>query len=461
MLPLQNISSDPKDEYFADGLTEELISTMSKVHELSVISRTSAMQYKTKSTPIPEIGRELKAGTILEGSVRKAGNRVRISIQMIDAMHDKHLWAESYDRELQDIFAIQSDIAERVAEALRIQLLSAEKKDIERRATENTEAYTLYLEGRHYWNERTREGNDNAVKYFEKAVKLDPKYALAYAGLADCYIIYGDYDWMEPKEAFPKAKGYISKAIEIDPRVAEPHASLGVLYNSYEARWQEAEKEFKQAIELKPSYATAHMWYGLLLAFMLRFNEAYDQIKRAGELDPLSWLVGINLGMVLLYMGKRRDAIEQFETVIKANAAHASIHNSLAFAYYLDSRTDEAINELKKAFALSGDDPDVKADLACILGFAGQRDEASRLYEELKELSKTTYVSKVKTAQVLFALERADEAFNYLDIAYDEKSITTGHGGALLDLRVWPWFSEARKDPRWATFEKRLGLRGT
>ena len=460
VLPVANLSAEPADEYFADGLTEELISTMSKIHELSVISRTSAMQYKTKSKPIIAIARELNAGTILEGSVRKAGNRVRISVQMIDAMHDKHLWAENYDRELQDIFAIQSDIAERVAEALRIQLLSAEKKDIGRIATENTEAYILYLKGRHYWNERTREGNDKAVEYFEKAVKLDPKYALAYAGLADCYIIYGDYDWMEPKEAFPKAKEYMSRTIEIDPRLAEPHASLGVLYNSYEGRWQEAEKEFKRAIELKPSYATAHMWYGLLLAFMVRFSEAYDQIKRAGELDPLSRVVGVNLGSVLLYMSKRRDAIEQFKMVIEANRDYAAVHNYLGFAYYLDSRTDEAINELRKALVMSGWDPVMKADLACVLGFAGRHDEANELLEELKELSATTYVSKLKIAQVLFALRRADEAFTYLNTAYEEKSAFTNHGGTLLDLRVWPWFSEARKDPRWAAFEKRLGLRG-
>lgn len=460
MLPLQNISPDAKDEYFADGLTEELISTISKVRELSVISRTSAMQYKTKSKPITEIGRELNSGTILEGSVRKSESSIRITVQMIDAMHDNHLWAESYDRELQDIFAIQSDIAERVAGALRIHLLSTEKKDIETIATENTESYTLYLEGRHYWNERTRECNVKAVRLFERAVKLDAKYALAYAGLADCYIISGDYDWMEPKEAFPKAKQYISRAIEIDPRLAEPHASLGVLCNSYETRWREAEEEFKQAIELKPSYATAHLWYGLLLAFMLKFSEAYEQVKRASELDPLSRLVGIDLGAVLLYLGKVSEAIEQCKRVIDANPDYASVHNLLGFAYYLDSRTDEAIKELRKALTMSGGDAAMKTDLACVLGSSGRRDEAGKLLEEIQELSRTSYVSKVSIAQVLFVMGRTDEAFSYLERAYEERSVTTGHGGAFLDLRIRPWFSEARRDPRWPAFEMRLGLPG-
>jgi tetratricopeptide (TPR) repeat protein len=418
------------------------------------------MQYKSKSKPIVEIGRELNAGTILEGSVRKAGNRVRITIQMIDAIHDKHLWAESFDRELLDIFAIQSDVAERVAEALRIQLLSAEKKDIERRATESSEAFTQYLKGRYHWNERTREGNDKAVKYFEEAVKLDPKYALAYAGLADCYIIYGDYGWMEPKDAFPKAEQAISRAVELDPRLAEPHASLGVVYNSYEAEWDKAEKEFKQAIELKPSYATAHMWYGLLLMFLGRYDEAYDQLQSARELDPLSRVVGVNLGALLLYTGKTRDAIEQFETAIEANPDFPYIHTVLGFAYYLESRINEAISELRKGLVMSGGDPEPKADLACILGFAGFRDEADKLLEELKEHSRTVYISKVKIAQILFAFRRADEAFDYLDKAYAEKSLTADHGSTLLNLRVLPWFSEARKDPRWGALEKRLGLSG-
>ena len=257
VLPFANISADGMDEYFADGLTEELISTMSKIHELSVISRTSAMHYKTRPKPIVEIGRELKAGTILEGSVRKSGNRVRITVQMVDAKQDKQIWAENYDREIQDIFAVQTDIAQRIAEALKIRLLPSEKKDIERRATESPGAHTLYLKGRYYWSERSKDGNDKAVKCFEEAVKLDPKFALAYAGLSDCYIIYGDYGWASPKEASSKAKEYATKAFEIDSRIAEAHTSLGWVYTTHEWMWQEAEKEFIKAMELKPSYATA------------------------------------------------------------------------------------------------------------------------------------------------------------------------------------------------------------
>jgi TolB-like protein/Tfp pilus assembly protein PilF len=452
ILPFANISAEPSDEYFADGLTEELISTMSKVHELSVISRTSVMQYKNKAKLIPEMARELNAGTILEGSVRRSGNRVRITIQMIDAMRDKHLWAESYDREMQDIFAIQSDIAKRVTEALKIELLSSEKKDIEKRPTESTEAYTLFLKGRFYWNERTRDATDKAVKYFEQAIKLDPTFALAHAALADCYLIYGDYGWGTPREVFPLAKKYSMMAIEIDPMLAEGHSSLGNVYMGYEWRWHEAEEEFKRAVELKASYATAHHWYSILLRFTGRLDESYEQIKRAGELDPLSRIIGLNIGYTLLVLGRSKEAIEQFGRVIEANPDYAYPHTGLAWAYYLESRIDEAIGELRKSVVLSGGDPVHKAELASLLGFAGRLDESNAILEELKELSSTKYVDKVEIALALFGAGRTDEAFSYLEKGYEERS------PIILYTTCWPWLKDLRKDPRWASFERRLGL---
>ncbi|MDA4128799.1 MAG: tetratricopeptide repeat protein [Thaumarchaeota archaeon] len=459
VLPLVNMISGSEDEYFADGMTEELISTISNIGELSVISRTSAMKFKGGGRTVAEIGRELRAGTILEGSVRKSENRIRITVQLIDAVDDKHLWAQSYDREFDDVFAIQSDIAKQVADALKVRILPNETRQIEKEPTKSTEAHTLYLKGRYYWNERTRDNNAMAAKYFEKAISIDPTYAPAYVGLADCYIISGDYGWIEPRKAFPKAKEYISRALEIDPGLAEPHASLGVVYNSYEAKWKESEEEFKRAIELKPSYAIAHMWYGLLLMSLKRFQEAYEQIEKAGELDPLSRLVEANLANTLVYMGKPRDAAEKYKRLENEYPEWATVPYCLGLAYSLDSRTDEGIAELRKAVTLSGGDPGSKSDLACVLAFAGQRAEASKLLGELVEFSKTNYLPKIHVAKILLVLARMDEAFASLDGAYEEKSATANHGGLLLDLRVFPWFEAARKDPRWAHFERRLGLR--
>jgi adenylate cyclase len=452
VLPFANISADAADEYFADGMTEELISTLSRVNELSVISRTSAMQYKAKSKPIVEIGRELKAGTIVEGSVRKAVNRVRITVRMVDAKQDRQLWAESYDREIQDIFAVHSDIAQRIAEALRVRLLPSEKEDIERIATENTQAYTLYLKGRYYWNERSKEGNDKAAKFFEEAVKLDPKFALAYAGLADCYTLYGDYGWASPEENYPKAREYSMKAIEIDPDIAEAHTSLAWVCTAHDWKWEEAEKEFSKAMQLKPSYATAHQWYALFLSFLDRYGEAYEQVRRASELDPLSRVIGFYLAYVLLMMGRKEEATEQCKRVIEANPDYADAHRLLGFMYYMDSRNDEAIEEARRAVAISGGDALMKGELASVLGFIGQRAEADRILGELKDLSETTYVPSVEIAQVLLSLGRRDEAFEYLGKVDSDRS------SRALFFRTWPWYSEFRKDTRWLSVENRMGL---
>jgi adenylate cyclase len=452
VLPFANLSPDPNDEYFADGMVEELISAVSKIRKLGVIGRTSVMKYKGAGKGIAEISRELKVGSVLEGSVRKAGNRLRLTIQLVDAKSEEHLWSEIYDRELGDVFMIQSDIAERVADALKVELLSGEKKDIERRATENTDAYTLYLKGRYYWNERARNGIDKAVKYFEEAVKMDPKFALAYAGLGDCYLIYSDYGWLNPREGKPKAKEYVLKAMEIDPRLAEAHASLGMLDTYHEWRWDEAEKEFLRAIELKPSYATAYHWYSHLLRFTGRSDEAYEQIGRASALDPLSRIIGLNLGEDLLLIGKLAEAIGQMEKVIEAYPDYAYVHVALGFTYYVDSRTDKSISEFRKALELSGNDPLHKANFAYVLGLAGRRDEAERIIAELKEASKSTYVDNGNLAVALYSVGRTDEAFSYLEKAYEEREYSLAY------IKVFPWYSEFRKDPRWASLERGMRL---
>ncbi len=459
VLPFSNISPNPEDNYFADGMTDELISKISKIREMRVIARTSAMKYKGSRKGVGEIGRELRVGSLLEGTVRKVGNTVRITSQLIDSQSEETLWSESYDRELQDIFAIQNDISHRVVEALRIQMRVVEEKDVEKSATGSTEAYTLYLKGRYYWNERTKEALEKAVKYFEKATEVDPRYALAFAGLADCYVIYGDYDWMKPVDAFPKARQYALKAIEIDSRLAEPHVSLGAVYNSYEGLLTKSEEEFKKAIELKPSYSTAHMWYGLLLNAMLRFEEGYKQIEQAGEFDPMSRLTALNLGWMLMYMGKPEEAINKLRNTVDDNPEWATAHIGLGWALLLDSEIDEAILELKNGLALSKGDHHLKPEIASGLAFAGRREEATRIYGELTDPYNEVWIADIRIAEILFALDRFDEAFTRLDRSLEERAVFINHGSILLDLRALPWFAEARKDPRWKVFLNRLGIR--
>jgi adenylate cyclase len=458
ILPFANISPDGRDEYFADGMTEELISVLSRIRGLKVISRTSAMHYKGTNKTVDEIARELNIGTILEGSVRKADGDLRISAQLIDARKDEHLWSEDYDRKLEDVFAIQREIAQKVAEALSVTLVSSEKEIIGRPVTHNPRAYTLYLKGRYYWNERTKDAFDKAIKYFEAAIQVDPKYALAYSGLADCYALYGAYGWAKPEDSFPKAKEFAMKSIDIDPGLAEPHTSLADVFNSYDGLWRESEAEYKKALELKPSYATAHMWYGLLLLFLTRFEEAYEHVKLAAELDPLSRISALNPPGILVYMGRPRDAVEQLETALKADPEYAHMHNELGWAYYSDSRVEEGIKELRKAVTKDQGDPILKADLAIALGFTGQGGEASKILRELEESSKVNYISRMKFAQVLFSLGRNDEGFSLLEEAREDHSLFTQHGGHLLDIRLFPWFAGVREDPRWDAFVQRLGI---
>jgi adenylate cyclase len=451
ILPLANLSSDPNDRYFADGMTEELISTVSRIGELSVISRTSVMRYKDTTMPIGDIGRELSAGTLLEGSVRKAGNKVRITTQMIDAKNDKHLWAQSYDRDLTDIFAIQGDIAERVAEALKVRLLSTERVALEKKPTGNPESYTLYLKGRYFWNERTRESVKNAIRYFEEAVRLDPNFALAYSGLADCYLIQEDRSWASHVQSGPLTKGYAEKALELDRDLAEAHASLGMVLLE---QWnlQGAEKELVRAIELKPNYATAYHWYSNLLNDMGRHHEALEQEKRALELDPYSSHFSLGIGITLLYMGRTGEAIAQFEKIAQTDPGFGSVHFWNAWAHEGIGHFDQAIEEARKAVEMLGNMTVGRLNLATIYGRAGRTEQARKLLNEIRHDTSGGYVSPTWVAMVNFSLGESDEAFNWLETAYSE------HDGFLLYFRKFRWFGKYQTDPRWLEIERKMGL---
>jgi TolB-like protein/Flp pilus assembly protein TadD len=458
VLPFINMSPDPNDSYFADGITEEVISTASSIGGLSVISRTSIMGYKGTTKKVGEIGSELKVGSVLEGSFRKAGNRIRVTAQLIDANNDSHVWTQAYDRELDDIFAIQTDIAKQVAEALRVRILPDEKLQIEREPTRNTEALSLYLKGRYYWNERTKPSIDKALKYFEEAIKRDPKFAIAYSGIADCYTLYGANGWLKPDDAFPKSKEYATRALDIDPTLAEPHTTLADVLNSYEGKWEESETEFKRALELKPNYSLAHMWYGLLLMFLRRFDEAREQFNLAVELDPLSRVGALNIASVSAASGRPKDAIRELEAALEKDPDFASLHSALGWTYHLDSRAEDGINELKKSVEMADGDPGFKADLAIALGFSGKIEEATTILKEVQEAARVQYVSKMKLAQVLFAVGRNDDAFGLLEEALKDHSLFTVGGSYLSDIMLDPWFARVRMDPRWETFVKRLQI---
>jgi TolB-like protein/Flp pilus assembly protein TadD len=450
VLPLANMSPDPNDRYFAEGMTEELISTISKVGELSVISRTSVMRYKDTTLSIGQIAQELAAGSIVEGSIRKAGNRVRITAQLIQAESDRHVWSQSYDRDLTDVFAIQGDIAEKVAEALKVQLLSKEKKNIEKKATSSPEAYTLYLKGRHFWNERTEAAVKKAIQYFEQAVKIDPNFAMAYSGLADSYLIMSDYYWMDPPEAGLLAKGYATRALEIDDALAEAHASLG-LFHQQSWEFSSAERELKRAIELKPNYPASYHWYAIQLSFLNKFEDAGEMLKRAIDLDPYSRILNLSTGASLFYLRRYEQAIEQLDNVIESNPDFAAPHLWKSAVCVQMHKFADAIEEGKKSSELDNGSSNTKLNLAWIYASAGDKESAVRMMDEAMS-KKKGYISPAQVGTVKFLLGQKDEAFALFQKALESRDST------LLYLRGSPTFEECQSDPRWREIERNMGL---
>jgi adenylate cyclase len=452
VLPFSNISPDPKDEYFADGMTEELISTLSNIREFRVISRTSVMGYRDSKKKLMDIGRELKVGNVVEGSVRKAGNRVRISVQLVDVSSDEDVWSESYDRDFDDVFAIESDIAKKVAEALRVRILPNETKQIERKSTGSTEAYSLYLKGRYHWNERSPDGLNMAIKYLELAIKEDPNYALAYAGLADGYLILADYGYLPPKEAYPKAEELAKRAMGLDESIAEVHVSIAYAKACNEWNWAEAEKEFKRAISLNPSHATAHHWYAALLASMERYEEATSEMSRAKELDPFSPIINVNVGTVYYLLGRNEQAIEAYRRAIEIDPNFALGHASLGLSYLRKSMVNEAIAESQNASILSSGSIVTQAELAYVYAVGGKREQAARMLVELEERAKKEFVPPLALAIIYSGMGDKDKSLSLLEKAYEERNITP------TALSVMPWLVEARSEPRYRVLLKKMGL---
>src|SRR5256886_2717074 len=454
VLPLSSISPDPGDEYFAAGLTEELISAVSKIGDLRTTSRTSAMRYKGTKKSVSEIASELGVGSILEGSVRKAGNRLRITIELIDVERDEQLWSQSYDRELADIFAIQGDIANKVAEALQVHLLVDERQRIERRATANMEAYSLYLKGLHYRSERTEEGYKRALRYFENAIAEDPRFALAYEGIAECYERMGEEGYLPPNESFPKAQDFAQKALNLDDSLAEPHATLAAVMESYYYDQGAAEEEFRLALDLNPNYGRVCNSYGAHLACTGRLDEAIAEIGRARSLNPLALEVNDCAAVIFNCANQFDKSLEACEKMFKIDESFFPAYQDLAEAYIEKSRYDEAIEVLQKAMALSKGASTIRGRLGFAYARAGRSAEARAILREMEEDPKHKYVSPVALAIVNCGLGENQSAIRWLETAREQRA------GGLLSLKIRPLWACLRAEPGFTEVVKSLGLAG-
>jgi TolB-like protein/Flp pilus assembly protein TadD len=449
VLPLENLSGDPEQEYFAEGLTEALINTVAKIGALRVTSRTSAMRYRKTDKNVPQIARELNVDAIVEGTVLRSGDRVRISVQLIDAHADTHLWAESYDRDLRDILALHSEVAQAVAREVQVKLTPYDYAHFAHTHPVDPQAYEDYLKGRYYWNRRPAELG-KAIQYFERAIKKDPGYAAAFTGLADCLNSLTGLGIAPPNEGSVKARLLAQRALEIGHSLAEAHTALA-LASIYDYDFLTAEREFEQAIELNPRYAHAHSMFSFHLAWTGRYEEAYAEIQRALRLDPLSSITNSHVGWIYLY-GRRYDqAIEQLQKTLEMDPNSGSAWGFLGWAQSCKSQHESAIASLRKACELWPGSPPV-AWLGQVYATAGYRDEAQKILKQLQELSKRQYVTSYEVGRIYAALGQKDEAFRRLEAAYEQRS------NWMVLLKVDPLFDDLRPDPRFQHLLRRMNF---
>ena len=451
VLPLDNLSGDPSQDYFADGMTDELITDLAHISALRVISRTSVMAYKHAHKPLPEIARELNVDAVVEGTVLLSGEQVRITAQLIQAPADKHLWAESYEGNLRDTLALQKRVANTIAEQIRIEVTPQEQAVLKKANVVNPVAYESYLKGRYFWNKRTPDGLKVAMAYFKQAIEEDPTYAQAYAGLADTYNLLGDWEYgaLAPSEAYPKAKAAAIKALELDSTLGEAHTSLAFSLDVFDWDWQSAEKVFQRAIELNPGYATAHHWYAWHLSEMGRNNEAIAEMRKAEHLDPLSLIISADMAEILLVAHLNDEAIEQTRRTIDMDPNFAIAHYELGQAFVQKRSYNEAIAEFQKAIELSGGSIPSTSNLAYAYAVSNKRTEAVKILNDLKNRPAP---NASEIALVYVGLGEKGQAMKWLDKAYEE------HFNPSILLR--PAFDSLRSDPRFQNLVHRIGLPG-
>lgn len=452
VLPLESLSPDPSQDYFAEGMTDELITDLGQISALRVISRTSVMTYKGAHKSLPQIARELNVDAVVEGTVLRSGNQVRITAQLIQAPLDKHLWAKSYEGDLRDTLALQSQVARAIAEEVRINLTPDEEATLRNAKLVNPEAYEAYLKGRYFWNKRTAEGLKTAKDYFDQAIAKDQNYARAYSGLADTYALLGDWQYaaMPATDALPKAKAAATKALQLDSNLGEAHISLAFCLDGFDWDFASAESEFQEGIKLSPNYATAHHWYAWHLGLLGRYKEAIAEMRKAETLDPLSLIINADLAELLLIAHSYDESIEQSRKTIEMDPNFALAHNQLGQAYLQKEMLNEAIVELQKASQLSGGSPTCTANLARAFAAAGRRNEAVRLLNTLKNHSSGSYSDASEIATIYAALGDRDQAMNWLERGYQERF----NPGVLLR----PGFDSLRSDARFQDLLHRAGL---
>ncbi len=464
VLPFANMSPDPADEYFADGLTEELISKLSLVKGLRVIARTSVMSYKKKDRRISEIGAELGVGSIVEGSFRKAGNKIRVTTQLIDVADDQHVWAQSYDRNLDDVFAVQTDIAKQVSDTLKVKILEAEIDGIDRKPTESTKAYTLYLRGRYHFNRRGVEDIVKASEYFGQAVREDERFALGYVGLADCYAVLSNLG-IDSGANRQKAKIAVAKGLELDRDLAEAYATRALIL-FHEFNLKEAEEEFRKAIELKPSYAPAHHWYFRLLLGKLRWDEALKQIERAVELDPFSQIINLNHAHYYRRKGDYDKALELYKKAVELDPNFAMAHFDLAVAYGTMKRLADMKREAKIAIERGTREAKIAVGLGrasyhrpvkildvLVAYFEDDKEKVRKLLHELEaHFGEPLAISALQAAGLHFYLGESEKGFEWLEKSYSRKE------DDLFYIKTDELFNSIRGDPRYQELLKRIGL---
>jgi TolB-like protein/DNA-binding winged helix-turn-helix (wHTH) protein/Flp pilus assembly protein TadD len=452
VLPFDNLSHDPDQEFFSDGLTEEMIAQLGKLNpeRLTVISRGSVAKYKDSRLAANQIGSELHADYLVQGSVRRASDRVRITVQLIQVRDQTDLWAESYDRELKDILTLQDSVTRTIANQIHITLTPGQQTQL-RGGNVNPEAYEAYLKGRYYWNKRTGDGLQKALIYFQQAISKDPTYGAAYSGLADCNSGLAWHGFKSPAEALPKANAAALRAIEIDPQSAEAHASLGLVL-THRWDWPGAEAEFKQALRLDPRYANAHHWYGDYLSIMGRHDEALLEARQALELDPLNLMIGTWVGRRYYLAHKYELAIEQGRNTVELDASFAAAHLLLGENYVHLGQREQGFAELQTAASLSGNSPLYLAQVAVAHALAGRKPEALQIVAQLQTISSTRYVSPYGLAQIYAALNDEEQTFKWLQIAYDDRAVWMSY------LAVDPVFDSLRSDQRFQDLLSRVGL---
>jgi len=452
VLPLANLSGDPAQDYFAEGMTDELLTDLAHFSDVRVISRTSVMRYKDTRKSVPEIARELNVDGIVEGSVMRFGDRVRIRVQLIYAPRDQQVWAASYERDLKDVLELQQDAARDIAGELRLQLTGQQQARLSQTYTVSPEVHELYLKGRYFWNKRDEPGLSKAIEYFQQALAKDPNYAPAYAGLADSYILLLGYADVPPPDALAEAKAAAEEAVRLDDTLAEAHTSLAIIAHSFGWNWEESRRQYERALELNPNYATAHHWYGdAYLAPMGRVNEAVEEIRKAQALDPLSTIIAADVGKELIFARRYDEAFAQLGKVLELDPNFGVTHFWLWYACTETGRYPEAFTELEKARSYLGPHR-YSAYSAYLEAKAGNQAKARKQLAELLGTSRQEDISPVPISYIYIALGEKDQAFAWLEKAYRA-------GGANLEgLKTVPAFDPIRPDPRFADLVRRVGL---